>query len=182
MKFLEKNLENIIYNSDPEKIRERGLDIYSHDHVLQQVVLGHYGKLDLVGFNTYPEEKKVRVTVYELKLETVGMGTLTQALSYCKGIKESLLRISDAGWTIDFTVCLIGARVDIASHLKQFAEFSHFIHIYQYDYEFDGIHFWYRKLTDLEHQLPDFSVEEIEECIKVDWSTIPELSKERLPF
>ena len=87
MKFLEKDLEDIIWESDNIKLRKRGLSINGIKK--RQLKIGNYGIADLVtcykSINDF--NNGLIVTVYELKKEKAGISAFLQALRYCKGIK-----------------------------------------------------------------------------------------------
>src|SRR5689334_20163596 len=98
MRFLEKNLEDIIYEADLDSLHSRGLTI--HGKRLRQVKIGNYGIADLITierdvFNyAYAVQDTIKpfitVTVFELKKEIVNIHTFLQAVKYLKGIKRYL--------------------------------------------------------------------------------------------
>ena len=93
MEFLEKDLESIIWESDNEKLQEKGLDIYGKK--FRQLRIGNYGIADLVTIekNYFEIEKTypfLNITVFELKKEKAGISAFFQAVRYCKGIQTYL--------------------------------------------------------------------------------------------
>ena len=50
MNFLEKDLEEIIYNTDKEMLTERGLPYHPFETFKRQLKIGNYGIADLVSF------------------------------------------------------------------------------------------------------------------------------------
>lgn len=90
MNFLEKDLEDIIWESDNEKLQERGFFIYGKK--LRQLRIGNYGIADLITYEKvrFLDEVYFDITVYELKKEKAGISAFLQALRYCKGISTYL--------------------------------------------------------------------------------------------
>lgn len=97
MKFLEKDLEDIIWESDNKKLIKKGLFIEGVKK--RQLRIGNYGIADLV---TIKKEYRLdeydcklypvlNITVWELKKEKIGISAFLQAVRYCKGIQTYLL-------------------------------------------------------------------------------------------
>jgi hypothetical protein len=159
MKFLEKDLEEIIYTSGRDVLDERGLTI--EGKLLRQVKIGNYGIADLIEFTRPyydgPEPKWLvpgRIKIYELKKEQVGIAGFLQALSYAKGVLEYLrLKGKSDQYIID--ICLIGKTVDtsgsfcyIESMLKvendyhsNCIEEKGLIEFYTYSFDINGLEF-----------------------------------------
>ena len=116
MKFLEQDLEEIIYTSGRDVLEQRGLTI--NGKLLRQVRIGNYGIADLIQFQRpfyYGQEKQFlhpgRITIYELKKDQVGIAAFLQAISYAKGLREYLrLKKKSENYIID--IVLIGKTVD----------------------------------------------------------------------
>lgn len=82
MKFIEKNLEDIIFQSNRLELSKRGLNL--RGKIFRQVRIGNYGTADLVTIkkpnfysksewnNPYHDERFL-VTIYELKQEKIGI-------------------------------------------------------------------------------------------------------------
>jgi len=93
MEFLEKDLEQIIWESDNDLLQEKGLFINGLKR--RQLRIGNYGIADLVTFDKMYEydfnsdkfSPYLDITIYELKKEKVGIGAFLQSLKYCKGLK-----------------------------------------------------------------------------------------------
>ena len=83
MKFLEKNLEDIIFETDNEKLQERGLDIRGKK--FRQLRLSHYGIADIVTVSRIGQS--LQIDIFELKKDVITVDTLLQALRYIEGIK-----------------------------------------------------------------------------------------------
>ena len=81
MKFLEKDLENIIWESDNEKLREKGLEIYGKK--FRQIRIGNYGVADLITVDRRKDcfdGNFLDITVYELKKEKAGISACRTAV------------------------------------------------------------------------------------------------------
>lgn len=158
MKFLEKDLEQIIYDADKELLAEKGLII--EGKIKRQLRIGNYGIADLVEFkrpyycNYFKRMLKGEIIVYELKQEKIGISAFLQALGYLKGIKTYLQRKGSAKY-YNYSITLIGKSIDINStytYLTDFiGEIDEFkeiyegpmfsVHNYTYSYDLDGISF-----------------------------------------
>lgn len=151
MKFLEKDLEEIIFESDKEDISERGLPISGK--LYRQLRIGNYGVSDLIEFSKFTvirngkfSHHMIDVHVYELKKDKIGVSAFMQALNYLKGIK-SYLSNRFPNTEIYYSIVLIGKAIDANSsfvYLPEFLENSDgacFLHNYTYSYELDGLSF-----------------------------------------
>lgn len=159
MKFLEKNLEQIIFESDKMALAKRGLGIYGK--LLRQLKIGNYGISDLVEIRKpwYSEEDKKHykgeIIVYELKQESISFSTLSQAIGYLKGIRTFLERKGIDNY-FNYRIILIGAELDLYSSFCYLPDFFTFYNNYEldidecsqfgidlckYNYDFDGIKF-----------------------------------------
>ncbi len=140
MQFLEKDLEQIIFESDRDVLLERGLHIYGT--MKRQLRIGAYGVADLVTFLRIPMQDRwgLRITVYELKQEQVGIKAMLQAYRYCKGIEDYLYNVRRFDDKLSFKVVLIGKSID----RNDFCYLSDFIHdfdVITYSYDVCGINF-----------------------------------------
>ena len=91
MKFLEKNLEDIIWEASNEKLQERGLNISGKK--LRQLRIGNYGIADLVTFDRdyYHTEYLhpfLNITVYELKKNVEPPRQIEQYIKFFCGNTE----------------------------------------------------------------------------------------------
>ena len=149
MSFLEKDLENIIWESDNEKLREKGLEIYGKK--LRQIRIGNYGVADLITverkidcyFNNFLD-----ITVYELKKEKAGISAFLQAIRYCKGIQTYMLnKRSSTLFKLNIVLCAknIDTESDyiFISDLISSDEYEKIcsVHNYSFNYGIDGIVF-----------------------------------------
>lgn len=156
MNFLEKELEQIIWESDNEKLWDKGFPIYGKK--FRQLRIGNYGVLDLltVSRNQYIEHHTryitfLDITVYELKKEKVGISAFLQAIKYCKGIK-TYLETRKPNLEFKLHIVLCGKSVDLNSDFIYLPELlSHDIDIpngninsvevYSFGFNIDGIIF-----------------------------------------
>jgi len=169
MKFLEKDLEQIIYSADKELLAQRGLEI--NGTLIRQLRIGNYGTCDLISHKRPKRDKflgyttKGLITVYELKQDKIGISAFLQALGYLQGIKSYLSKYhEDLVNCYDYRIVLIGKEIDTHStycYLPNFTELnfcdehvdchSKFcLENYTYEYELDGVYFNNRDNFDLE--------------------------------
>lgn len=135
MKFLEKDLEQIIYETPNNVLKEKGLHIRGRK--LRQVKIGNYGVADLI---TYDRDGKfVNVKIYELKKDKIGISAYLQAMGYQRGVKNYLnKRFADIH--VYISIALIGRCLDTSGNFCYVTDFSP-CKFYTYDYDFDGLTF-----------------------------------------
>lgn len=160
MKFLEKDLEDIIFESDNSDLQDRGLDIFGTKK--RQVRIGNYGVADLVTFQKpeYNTQTKLFmnppiITIYELKKGTVDVESFFQLVRYATGIKLWVQRqhacFHDFNYEkgvytgfdhgdLKFRYVLLGNRLTDYNGFKFLPEIFD-IEFYLYNYKIDGIHF-----------------------------------------
>jgi hypothetical protein len=152
MNFLEKDLEEIIYNADKELLAKKGL--YVSGILKRQLRIGNYGTADLVSFHrsSHPASKKIdpilTITVYELKKENINVSSFLQALGYTKGIKRYLEK-RNFKFEYEFEIVLIGKEIDTKSTFSYLEDIipcnfyfaTRFLSFYTYSYNIDGIEF-----------------------------------------
>lgn len=146
MEFLEKDLEEIIFNTNNRDLLNRGLSIYGKK--FRQVGIGNYGRADLVTFDKeyYPDEKnnlmiKPIVTVYELKKDKIGVSAFLQALGYVRGL-EKYFDGRRPDLDIEFRIILIGRKLDTHSSFSYLPDYLNgFLTNYTYSYNVDGLKF-----------------------------------------
>lgn len=142
MKFLEKNLEDIIFETDNKKLFERGLPIFGKK--LRQVNLGSYGIADLICFERSKDQ--IIVTVIELKKDCVNLDALIQALRYVEGIKNYFrLRKFYKKSNIKYVIRLCGSKIsnqkEIALITSNISDDFLLIDSHKYEYDVDGLRF-----------------------------------------
>lgn len=154
MKFLEKDLEQIIWDADKEVLSERGLHL--DGKLKRQLKIGNYGIADLIHFKrpiSYYDKKTMRrynienglIEVIELKNEKISVSAFMQAVKYLKGIKNYLEKRNFNDCQYCYKITLIGRDLDMDSSLCYLPdvicneEIS--VNIITYDYNVNGIEF-----------------------------------------
>lgn len=158
MTFLEKDLEQIIYDADKELLAQKGL--YIKGKLKRQVRIGNYGICDLMTHERpyyspyYKGIRKGVITVYELKQDKIGISAFLQALGYLQGIRH-FLRKRKLNYNYNYKIVLIGKELDLVStycfltsfindydldnHIDSDCKFL--VENYTYNYGIDGIRF-----------------------------------------
>jgi hypothetical protein len=162
MKFLEKDLETIIWESNNEKLQEKGLLIDGRKK--RQLRIGNYGIADLVTFEIihdyfHPAKCFLNITVFELKKEKAGISAFLQALRYCKGIQTYLSDKKPKIW-FKLNIVLCAKEIDTSSDyifLTDLISSSEYEKInsvdnYSFDYGIDGINFKLESGYNLTHK------------------------------
>lgn len=162
MEFLEKDLEDILYNAPVKDIENRGLYCFRHHALFRQVNLGSYGIADLVSV-CFSRKDRIIVTVYELKQKTISINTFLQAVGYVKGLQEVCPLFNIKKRRVDFHIVLIGSKIDLSGQFCYLPSvFPHGVSYYTYKYDYDGIKFCPEDEYKLPHYKPPIStVEEI---------------------
>lgn len=116
MNFLEKDLEEIIFNTPSGVLLERGLPIFGLKK--RQLRLGKYGIADLVTIerDSTSWEKFFLITIYELKKDKIGISSFFQILSYAKAIKHYLEDVRGID-NFKIKLVLIGRELDTTGSL-----------------------------------------------------------------
>lgn len=136
MTFLEKNLEDIIFETPNELLHERGFFLFGKKK--RQVRIGNYGIADVITW--YRCDNKLFINILELKKDRISIDTFLQAVGYVQGIRHYLSR---RGFTHDvsFKIKLIGKEIDNLSTFCYLPDIYPSIELITYTYEFDGISF-----------------------------------------
>lgn len=138
MKFLEKDLEQIIYDADKELLAEKGLRI--NGTLKRQVRIGNYGICDLMTherpyYNPYHKNiRKGVITVYELKQDKIGISAFLQALGYLQGIK-TFLSNKKLDYNYNYKIVLVGKELDLVS---TYCFITDFINDFDFDNHIDS--------------------------------------------
>lgn len=159
MDFLEKDLEDIIYEASQTKegrnfLMERNLPIQSHGKMYRQVRLGSYGVADLIDISMDSVIDKcdrslsLHVEIIELKKDLIDYKALGQSCRYFRAVKDmaNLMLDNERFDEYDFHISLIGSGIDNSdndSFLFLYNEISDFADIFTYKYKMDGIFFEY---------------------------------------
>jgi hypothetical protein len=141
MKFLEKDLEQIIFETSEHDLDERGLFVPGKR--LRQVNIGNYGIADMITYYRNPFDKEIVITVFELKKDLITVDAFLQAIRYCKGIREYLehRKFNSFKYEIKYNMVLVGSGIEDKSGFIYITDFSENISFYTYSYKFDGLRF-----------------------------------------
>jgi hypothetical protein len=141
MRFIERDLETLIFETDNEKLNERGLLIEGKKK--RQIFIGNYGKCDLVTLTRrpLPFSFSIDIEIFELKLELITRDSVFQLLRYAQGIRHYLdKRGFLENCELNFNYTIIAKSININDPLIFMPD--HFrIKFYTFDYKFDGIYF-----------------------------------------
>ena len=155
MDFLEKDLEEIVFNADRELLSDKGLEISGK--LLRQFKIGNYGIADLISIErSYHDSllcirNKISpiliITVYELKKGNISISAFLQAIRYVKGIKRFLDK-RKFSFDIIYRIVLIGKNLDLNSAYSYVSDLipenidnSMFLRNFTYSYNINGILF-----------------------------------------
>lgn len=136
MEFLEKDLEQIIWETDEQTLFERGLAINGRKY--RQLKIGNYGIADIVTFEREHGINHMKFTVYELKKEVINVSALLQAYSYVKGISSYL---KFRGWDYEFEVVLIGKQIETSTSFCYLTDLIDNFFVFTYHMDIDGLFF-----------------------------------------
>lgn len=165
MDFLEKDLEEIIFNADRKELSKRGLTIKGR--LKRQLRIGSYGVADLVSlevkrYQNFAEsgfDYRLNITVYELKKDRIGISTFAQAMNYVKGIESYLMERYKSvflDWRVK--VVLIGREIQKEGSFIYFPDLLYtkdqeqFLQNYTYSYNELGIYFDQHSLYTLTNE------------------------------
>lgn len=143
MNFLEKDIEDVIYNAcvnDYFTLYDHGLSLEilcQNPVVLRQFYLGGYGVMDivLIAYNHYT--KSYHVNVLELKKDKVDLKTLEQGIRYRKGV-EHYFRHFYPGASVSIKITLIGREIEKYSSLLYTADYFPGLSFYTYSLDLVG--------------------------------------------
>lgn len=164
MEFLEKDLEQIIWEADNELLQEKGLSINGIKK--RQLRIGNYGVADIVTFNKmyeYDYDNNIYlpyldITIFELKKDKVGIGAFLQSLKYCKGIC-TYFKLYRKNIKIKLNITLASKEVDISGDFIYLTDliysdsfgYINNIDFYSFKYNINGIQFKKECKYDLIH-------------------------------
>lgn len=151
MKFLEQDLEQIIWEADKEQLEERGL--YLPGKLLRQFKIGNYGIADLINIEKQydgPNNPYLNIQIIELKQDKVGISAFLQAIRYARGIQRYLEERRFYNYKL--SIILIGASLDdngafcfipdlIGNDFESNGDYLNSIRFLTYNYAIDGIFF-----------------------------------------
>lgn len=163
MDFLEKDLEQIIYEATDEQLFDH---LYLSGKRFRQLKIGNYGISDLIfvrreykehidydNFTSRIMDCGLVITICELKKDKIGISAFLQAINYAKGVKEYLEKREFYNFNIEILLC--GKSIDLSGGFiyltdlfnqneedeTQFTRSIKCIDYYTYSYTFDGIKF-----------------------------------------
>lgn len=156
MDFLERDLEEIIFNSDADLLHDRGFYFY-HNKKIRQFTIPGYGTCDIVTmrrpFCEFGRIMKGEITIHELKKDKIGVSTFFQALRYSRGIQRYLERMGKED-LYNISIVLMGSKLDMESSfvflpslfpktdlIERDESLKCSVSLFTYKYEIDGIHF-----------------------------------------
>lgn len=157
MDFLEKDLEDIIFNTSYDELSDRGLFIGPIKR--RQVSIGNYGRVDIIAFtkmpgvtgeNTIRYPDPIEIDIIELKNKEINYSAFIQAIGYAKGVKEYLNK-RNIKFEYNINIILIGREMDLKSSFAYIPDIFSNVYLYTYKYNFNGIYFepiYTYKLTD----------------------------------
>jgi hypothetical protein len=148
MKFLEKTLEDIIYNNLKE-MSTRGLDLFkrrgSYFSVSRQVGLGGYGVADLITVEwsqtVWETGRYITVTIIECKLNTIDINAYMQVQRYKTAINSILDEFDLSRTELIVKTVLIGSELSTKGDFVYVLNGDKDCDVYTYSYDFDGIKF-----------------------------------------
>lgn len=181
MDFLEKDLEDIIWDSsqikeERELLAIRGLDISGK--LYRQVKLGEYGILDLMSIAIY--NSCIEVTIYELKKDEINFLTMMQASRYGTAIREYIgIEYYNLNRPVNIKFVLIGKSVDLKSDFIFLYNHSDNFTIKLYTYALDGLRF---STISKGYTLSDEDFKNLKNPISKDDIIEMKYNKSSLPF
>jgi hypothetical protein len=160
MRFLEKDLEQIIYEqhtSGSDFLYERGLNFQGK--CFRQKKIGNYGIADLIFaekpyFHTHwKRHQKGIINVVELKKDKISVSSFFQAVGYLKGVQRYLKK-RGVFYDYNYVITIIGSEIDTSSTISFLPDFFIYheesdkdeypkfcVQMFTYKYEIDGISF-----------------------------------------
>lgn len=166
MDFLEKDLEQIIYEATDEQLSEH---LYLSGKRFRQLKIGNYGISDLIfvrrEYKQHIDYDKrtstiidcgLVITICELKKDKIGISAFLQAINYAKGVKVFLEKREFYNFNIEILLCgksidtsggfiyltdLFNQNEDCIPYETEFTRSIKCIDYYTYSYDFDGIKF-----------------------------------------
>lgn len=191
MSFLEKNLEDIIYeNAQTEEgrkmLKERGLDI--RGKLYRQVEIGGFGRIDLLEIcfvRCKDGLLRPLFIIYELKRNALNKDTLIQACRYLCGVKSHIANYcitSEKRGEPTIACIIIGEGVDESNGFPFLFKSIRDVYAMTFSYEIDGIRFrdYDFEYEDIALDLNDDFGESLCECSFSEFRDI--LNPFRKPF
>lgn len=150
MKFLEKDLEDIIWdglqtNHKRQLLIDRGLGfVESISTSKRQLRIGNYGITDIVTAQRSPfNTKELWINLIELKKDKISFEAVSQCARYIKGIERYL---NKRGVKNHVVGTLIGSEIDKYSDFVYMMSKISDIDVYTYEYGIEGIQFKWEEM------------------------------------
>lgn len=144
MKFLEKDLETIIFENYHACI-DRGLGFIKNKFIVRQVNLSRYGIADLISFEVQKqinfETKILNIHIYELKQDKINISTYTQCARYIVGVRKLLSQFNLKNTQVIIKGIIIGKEIEEDGDFVWLIQMQNNIEAFTYDYEVNGISF-----------------------------------------
>ncbi len=142
MDFLEKDLEDILYNSSQNDVFPLGLHHFYFDSIFRQVRITGYGVIDLMTLRYDNDSKEITITIYELKNKKVSAETFWQLLRYIKAVNQVINDFNLKNHPIRVLGVMIGREIDDSNDFCFLPTLdTNQISIYTYNYSLKGIRF-----------------------------------------
>ena len=149
MNFLEKDLEEIIWEADKHTLFERGFPISGKR--FRQLRIGNYGVADIITAERIFDGEnfhRLLITIYEFKKDSAGISAFLQAVRYMKGIDRYLKwRRFKFGYCFNIVICAKRIEMNDYTYLCDFI-YGDFkdrkpssLRNFSYKYGIDGIEF-----------------------------------------
>lgn len=137
MDFLEKDLEQIIYETPAEILTRRGLSMWGHK--IRQPKLGSYGRCDIItvcvgSYTNYCVE------IYELKNDNVDTSTFWQAVRYARGVQMWFEKFRPHD-DVEIGITLVGRHVDLTNDFCYATSIFENLRVFTYQYDINGLYF-----------------------------------------
>lgn len=190
MRFLERNLENIIWNDLPSCL-DRGFGLEPFDRRYRQLSIGSVGIADLIYLSV--EDAQVDIQIVECKKEVVNLATYGQACRYELALREAFSHHKMNEQELCLSKVLVGQKVDERGDFWSVIASDPTVSVFTYDYNSDGIHFE-QHIASLhlakrfgcarvlgQDLLKDASAL-VEQSYEKDWASMNEFLSDRLVF
>jgi len=141
MDFLERDLEDILFNSSKEEVIKRGLYCFNYNLIFRQVRIGGYGVIDLLTVSYHRKSKGIIINIYELKNKKLSSETFWQLLRYIKAIKHVLSAVDKSNHYLNISGIMIGREIDLSNDFCYLPTLQSEIEIFTYEYNLDGMKF-----------------------------------------